>query len=77
MLNPFESGQIRNYVLAYASIVVIMVLFFTAATLFHEIESVEKKVFVINKAEAVDSKSDEKQEKKYSLEFRLMDEKIY
>ncbi len=45
MENPFESGHIKNYILFYVSIVVIMVLFFIASTLFHEIEPVEKKIF--------------------------------
>jgi len=45
MQNPFETGHIKNYLLLYASIVVIMVLFFIASTLFHEIEDVEPKVF--------------------------------
>ena len=48
MQNPFESGHIKNYLLFYASIVVIMILFFIASTLFHEVGSVEKKVFDIN-----------------------------
>jgi len=43
--NPFESGHIKNYVLLYASIVVIMVLFFIASTLFNDVKKVDKKVF--------------------------------
>jgi hypothetical protein len=43
--NPFESGHIKNYILAYASIVVIMILFFIASTLFHDVEEIEKKEF--------------------------------
>lgn len=45
MDNPFESGHIKNYILLYSSIVVIMVLFFIASTLFNEVQNVEKKVF--------------------------------
>ncbi|MFA6138008.1 MAG: hypothetical protein WC667_07965 [Sulfurimonas sp.] len=45
MENPFESGHIKNYILLYVSIVVIMILFFIATTLFNEVESVDKKVF--------------------------------
>jgi len=45
MQNPFESGHIKNYVLLYASVVVIMILFFIASTLFNEIEVIEKKEF--------------------------------
>jgi len=43
--NPFESGHIKNYVLLYVSVVVIMVLFFIASTLFNDVEKVDKKVF--------------------------------
>ena len=46
MENPFESGHIKNYILAYVSVVVIMILFFIATTLFHETKVLEKKVFV-------------------------------
>lgn len=45
MQNPFESGHIKNYLLFYAAIVLIMVLFFMASSLFHEIPVVEQKVF--------------------------------
>ncbi len=46
MENPFENGHIKNYILLYASVVVIMVLFFIATTLFNEDEkNIEKKVF--------------------------------
>jgi len=45
MENPFESGHIKNYILFYTSVVVIMILFFIASTLFHEVEHFEKKTF--------------------------------
>ena len=45
MQNPFESGHIKNYILLYSSVVVIMVLFFIASTLFNDVTMVEKKVF--------------------------------
>lgn len=45
MQNPFESGHIKNYILLYGSVVVIMILFFIASTLFNEIEVIEKKKF--------------------------------
>jgi len=48
MDNPFESGHIKNYVLSYASVLIIMALFFVASTLFHEVEPVEKKIFDVN-----------------------------
>gem|GEM_PF-850861 len=43
--NPFESGHIKNYILLYASVVVIMVLFFLASSLFHDVPNIEKKIF--------------------------------
>ncbi len=48
MQNPFETGHIKNYILLYASIVVIMILFFIAASLFHEPKAQETKVFDTN-----------------------------
>ncbi len=45
--NPFESGHIKNYVLAYVSVLVIMILFFIAATLFRENVRYPKKEFPI------------------------------
>lgn len=45
MQNPFETGHIKNYVLLYVSVVVIMVLFFIAASLFNDVQDREKKVF--------------------------------
>ncbi|MEA3229087.1 MAG: hypothetical protein U9P38_08470 [Campylobacterota bacterium] len=48
MQNPFESGHIKNYILAYVSVVVIMILFFVATTLFNEVETYDKKVFDTN-----------------------------
>ncbi|MGD9719153.1 MAG: hypothetical protein AB7U24_07935 [Sulfurimonadaceae bacterium] len=48
MQNPFETGHIKNYILLYASIVVIMILFFIAASLFHEPKAQERKVFDTN-----------------------------
>jgi len=45
MNNPFETGHIKNYILLYASVVVIMILFFIASTLFHDVKDVDKKSF--------------------------------
>jgi hypothetical protein len=45
MKNPFETGQIKNYLLLYASVVVIMILFFIATTLFNEEKEIAKKEF--------------------------------
>jgi len=73
MQNPFESGHIKNYVLLYASVVVIMVLFFIATTLFNDVQKVEKKVFnttmpLQEKQVDVNSTKEEK-----SRKFKLME----
>lgn len=58
MQNPFETGHIKNYILLYVSVVVIMILFFIATTLFHDEKSVEKKVFDVdvNNSELTDKR---------------------
>ena len=45
MQNPFESGHIKNYVLLYASVVVIVILFFIASSLFIDEKEIQMKVF--------------------------------
>lgn len=60
--NPFESGHIKNYLMAYASVVVIMVLFFIASTLFYEAEEIEKKEFETKKETKVLEKSKDNKE---------------
>jgi len=72
--NPFESGHIKNYILLYASVVVIMILFFIATSLFHEVEEVEKKSFDTNNT--LKTKTDTQpqvQEQKKQTEFKLLD----
>ena len=72
--NPFESGHIKNYILLYASVVVIMILFFIATSLFHEVEEVEKKSFDTNST--LKTKTDTQsqvQEQKKQTEFKLLD----
>jgi len=65
--NPFESGHIKNYVLFYVAVVVIMVLFFLATTLFHEeSEKIEKKTFDTN-VSIVPTKESQTQEKRFKL----------
>ena len=71
MQNPFESGHIKNYILLYASVVVIMVLFFIATTLFNEVEVIQKKEFNTQVTEKVVEKKTE--EKSFKPAFRLMD----
>jgi len=71
--NPFESGHIKNYILLYASVVVIMILFFIASTLFHDIDPVEKKVFDTNITEVDVSKEDNNKTQEQSTpKFRLL-----
>jgi len=43
--NPFESGHIKNYILLYVSVVIIMILFFIASSIFLDDKIIEKKVF--------------------------------
>jgi predicted Holliday junction resolvase-like endonuclease len=74
--NPFTNGQIKNYLLLYASIVVIMILFFIASTLFNDVQKVEKKVFntKIKENTKLDKKSKENViEKNSTSRFKLMD----
>lgn len=70
MQNPFESGHIKNYILLYASVVVIMILFFIASTLFQEVKEVEPKVFSTenkNKNEKVISVEDKNTTSRFKL----------
>lgn len=46
--NPFESGQIKNYLLFYAAIVIIMILFFIASSLFNNVKQEKTKIFDTN-----------------------------
>lgn len=74
MQNPFETGHIKNYLLFYAAIVVIMILFFIATTLFHDTKDIEKKVFSIeqNSVETADKIKKEEQEPAF-CRFKLLD----
>ena len=72
MENPFESGHIKNYLLLYASVVVIMILFFIASTLFNDVEDVEKKVFNTEVKEEVINE-DLEPEVNASSKFKLLD----
>ena len=72
MENPFESGHVKNYVALYVSVVVIMILFFIASTLFNDIKKVDKKVF---DSEVQEVKKSEKvvEEKSLKSKFKLLD----
>ena len=76
MQNPFESGHIKNYLLLYASVVVIMILFFIASTLFHDVKDVDKKVFDTKpKGEENIQKSEpiKREEQMQQSRFKLLD----
>ncbi len=76
--NPFETGHIKNYILLYASVVVIMILFFAASTLYtDDTKKIEKKSFDINSS--LPTRSEHRQEKVESMQkrkFKLL-EKAY
>lgn len=78
MQNPFESGHIKNYILLYVSVVVIMVLFFIATTLFHDVKDVEQKVFSteVNATKQEDKRESNKEQESLKDKFKLM-EKSY
>ena len=70
--NPFESGHIRNYILLYASVVVIMILFFIASSLFNNVEKVEKKAFNV-KSEKMKKQSIRVETITKKKKFKLLD----
>lgn len=78
MQNPFETGHIKNYILLYVSVVVIMVLFFIATTLFHDAKSVEEKVFNVDKNSSalVDKREQSSEQNSTQSRFKLL-EKTY
>ncbi|HIP14519.1 MAG TPA: hypothetical protein EYG74_03410 [Sulfurimonas autotrophica] len=71
--NPFESGHIKNYILLYASVVVIMVLFFFASTLFNDVKKVEKKSFIADIPETKKIQATEKTAPQEEKMFKLLD----
>jgi len=78
MKNPFESGQIKNYLLLYTSVVVIMVLFFIATSLFNEPKEHEKKAFntEVNASQIAKQKEIQESLKPEQHKFKLL-EKAY
>lgn len=72
--NPFESGHIKNYILLYISILVIMVLFFIASELFVEEKEIEKKVFNTDKNSSVEQNAYNKKEEveEFKPRFKLL-----
>ena len=78
MKNPFESGQIKNYLLLYASVVVIMILFFIATSLFNEEKQYKEKKFntEVNASQKAKQKDIKKALKPQTHNFKLL-EKAY
>jgi len=74
MENPFESGHIKNYLLLYGSVVVIMILFFVASSLFNDVEKMPKKAFKEGKVEKVRDIA-KKVKKETDSRFKLLDKK--
>jgi len=71
--NPFTNGQIKNYLLLYASIVVIMILFFIATSLFNDVKKIDKKVFnTAVKSENKKEKS-EKSGEENRMKFKMLE----
>jgi len=73
MQNPFESGHIKNYVLLYVSVVVIMILFFIASTLFHDVSKVDKKIFNKEVNKTNDLVVEKETTKSKTFKFKLLD----
>lgn len=73
MQNPFESGHIKNYILFYVSVVVIMVLFFIASTIFKENKDIDKKVFNTKMSKTAQESRDIEEEPSLTSKIKLMD----
>jgi len=72
MENPFETGHIKNYILLYVSVVVIMILFFIAATLFRDVGKVNKKTFSTTVKSSHAKKIRQNVDEVNSTRFKLM-----
>lgn len=68
--NPFENGHIKNYILLYVGVVVIMVLFFIAGELFITPKEIEKKMF--DTQEKVLKKEEKKED--FKPRFKLLEQ---
>jgi len=73
MKNPFESGHIKNYLLAYFGALIIVILFFIASSLFYDIKKYPKKEFKTKKIEKTNIKTDTKKIKKQDSKIKLLD----
>ncbi|MDH4944942.1 hypothetical protein [Sulfurimonas sp. C5] len=72
--NPFESGHIKNYILLYVSVVVIMILFFIAGELFIEPKEIEKKVFEVQEKTSEVKTQDSKEKEEFKPRFKLLEQ---
>ena len=75
--NPFESGQIKKYILLYASVVVIMILFFIASSLFMDISIVKKKNFETKEKNSKTLPTEIKKSDVFTPKFKLLDKGLY
>jgi hypothetical protein len=75
--NPFESRQIKNYLLFYAGIVVIMILFFIASSLFNDIKQEKRKMFDTTPKKSVLSKEKNSTKEKTETPVVLMKQNVY
>lgn len=73
--NPFEDGHIKNYVLLYVSVVIIMMLFFIATTLFRDVSSVEERVFDYDKnnSASIDKRAQNLEQNSSKMRFKLLE----
>ncbi len=71
MQNPFETGHIRNYILFYVSVVLIMILFFFASSLFNDKAVIEKKVFNTTIQKSLTQEANETIQQTESNPFKL------
>jgi hypothetical protein len=72
MENPFESGHIKNYLLLYASVVVIMILFFVASSLYNDVEQLPKKEFNTTTKSQKNKNSTKDKSSDFHLKYKLM-----
>ena len=72
--NPFTNGEIKNYLLFYGSIVVIMILFFMATTLFHDVKTLEKKNFATATVKKTPSNNTPLPQEPTQTKFKLLKE---
>lgn len=70
--NPFTNAQMKNYLLFYTGVVIIVILFFIASSLFFEVKTVEKKHFDVNKTKIKQQKNKNTTKEKEHTSFEMM-----